>query len=80
VRVLDAQLAQLRMAQAMGRDVDEQIRSTLIAMAKDAYVRGDTSIEGFGRTVGAILAGEPVAMLQPGEWIVPCRPADVLRS
>lgn len=72
MRALDAQLSMLRMAKAQGKDVDAQIADTLIAMVKDAYVRGEFEIEYLERTVEAILNGEPLAMVAEGrpEFII----------
>lgn len=72
MRALDAQLAMLRMAKAQGRDVDDRIAEVLIAMVKDAYVRGDIGIDWLERTVEAILSGGPVQMVAESgtEWVL----------
>jgi hypothetical protein len=54
----------------MGAEVDDAIASTLIAMVKDAYVRGDAEIEYVEDMVAAILRGQPVAFLAPGERVI----------
>lgn len=63
---MDFHLASLRLAKAQGKDVDGQIADVLIAMVKDAYVRGDVSIESLENTVETILSGGSIAMIAEG--------------
>ncbi len=69
-RELDAQLAALQVAKLQGYAVDERIADTLIAMLKDAFVRGAIDIDHLEDVTMAVLRGEPVAILQAGERVI----------
>lgn len=44
-----------------------------ITGARAAYVRGEIEVDEFERRVELFLSGKPVAVIEPGEQIIPLR-------
>lgn len=53
--MLELQLAVLQMARSQGRDVDERIVETRVAIVNGQYFRGEIGVDELDRRVGAVL-------------------------
>ena len=62
-----AHWSMLQLAKANGSRVTE----SEIAWIKRGYVEGDYEIDVMERAIGAVLAGEPVVVLEPGAMVLP---------